>query len=586
MEILIGTGTCGISAGAGEVLRVLKSEIAKYGLAIPVKETGCMGMCYREVLLEIRDNGSSRIYGEVTPERVIKIIEQDLISGSPVEEWIVRDEKERFDDTFFAKQKRIVLRNCGVIDPGSIEEYVENDGYKAIEKCLKEYSPEQVIEEIKKSGLRGRGGAGFPTGLKWSFAQKAKGDKKYVICNADEGDPGAFMDRSVLEGDPHSVIEGMLVAAYAIGAQYGYIYARAEYPLAVKRLKQAIKDAEDKGFIGDNILGSGFSFHLKVKEGAGAFVCGEETALMASIEGHRGMPRIRPPFPANSGLWGYPTNINNVETFANVPWIILNGAESFAGMGVGKSRGTKVFALAGKVKRSGLIEVEMGIPLREIIYNICDGIINDKKFKAAQLGGPSGGCIPESLIDTIVDYESITKTNAIMGSGGIIVIDETTCMVEVARFFLSFTQQESCGKCTFCRIGTKRMLEILEKITQGKAVPEDLDTLEDLARKVSSTSLCGLGQTAPNPVLTTLQYFRDEYEAHIINKKCPAGQCTALINYRIIEDKCVGCGLCKRVCPANAISGKTRELHEINSDICVKCGKCFEVCKFKAVVID
>jgi NADH-quinone oxidoreductase subunit F len=434
MEILIGTGTCGISAGAGEVLRVLKSEIAKYGLAIPVKETGCMGMCYREVLLEIRDNGSSRIYGEVTPERVIKIIEQDLISGSPVEEWIVRDEKERFDDTFFAKQKRIVLRNCGVIDPGSIEEYVENDGYKAIEKCLKEYSPEQVIEEIKKSGLRGRGGAGFPTGLKWSFAQKAKGDKKYVICNADEGDPGAFMDRSVLEGDPHSVIEGMLVAAYAIGAQYGYIYARAEYPLAVKRLKQAIKDAEDKGFIGDNILGSGFSFHLKVKEGAGAFVCGEETALMASIEGHRGMPRIRPPFPANSGLWGYPTNINNVETFANVPWIILNGAESFAGMGVGKSRGTKVFALAGKVKRSGLIEVEMGIPLREIIYNICDGIINDKKFKAAQLGGPSGGCIPESLIDTIVDYESITKTNAIMGSGGIIVIDETTCMVEVARF--------------------------------------------------------------------------------------------------------------------------------------------------------
>jgi len=586
MEILVGTGTCGVSAGALKVLESLKKEIESRGLDIPVRETGCMGMCYREVLVEIRDNGKSRLYGSVTPQKVAKIVEKDLIEGKPIDKWIVRDESERKDDSFFARQKRIVLRNCGDIDPSSIDDYIAHDGYKAIKKVLREYKPDEVIEEIKKSGLRGRGGAGFPTGLKWSFARKAEDDKKYIICNADEGDPGAFMDRSVLEGDPHSVLEGMLVAAYAIGASEGYIYVRAEYPLAVRRLKKAIKDAKEKGFIGKKILGSNFSLNLKIKEGAGAFVCGEETALMASIEGRRGMPRIRPPFPAQSGLWEHPTNINNVETYANVPWIILNGGEAFANMGVGRSRGTKVFAIAGKAKRAGLIEVEMGIPLREIIFDICDGIAKDRKLKALQLGGPSGGCIPASLIDTVVDYESITKTGAIMGSGGIIVIDDSTCMVEIARFFLSFTQNESCGKCTFCRIGTKRMLEILEKITKGKAEIEDLKTLEDLAYKVKDTSLCGLGQTAPNPVLTTLKYFRDEYEAHIVEKKCPAGQCVALINFRILPDKCIGCGACLRACPAGAISGEMKQVHKIDPDKCIKCGKCLDSCKFNAVVVE
>ncbi|MCD4782428.1 MAG: NADH-quinone oxidoreductase subunit NuoF [Candidatus Eremiobacteraeota bacterium] len=586
MEILVGTGTCGISAGALKVLESLKKEIGSRGLDIPVRETGCMGMCYCEVLVEIRDNGKSRLYGNVNPKKVLKIVEKDLIEGQPIDKWIVKDENERKDDSFFARQKRIVLRNCGDIDPSSIEDYIANDGYKAIEKVLLEYKPDDVIEDIKKSGLRGRGGAGFPTGLKWSFAQKAQSEKKYIICNADEGDPGAFMDRSVLEGDPHSILEGMLIAAYAIGASEGYIYVRAEYPLAIKRLQKAIKDAKEKGFLGKNILGSDFSLKLKIKEGAGAFVCGEETALMASIEGHRGMPRIRPPFPANSGLWGHPTNINNVETFANVPWIILNGGEAYANMGVGRSRGTKVFAIAGKAKRAGLIEVEMGIPLREIIFDICDGIAKNRKLKALQMGGPSGGCIPVSLIDTVVDYESITKTGAIMGSGGIIVIDDSTCMVELARFFLSFTQNESCGKCVFCRIGTKRMLEILEKITKGKAEMEDLETLEYLAYKVMKTSLCGLGQTAPNPVLTTLKYFREEYEAHIADKKCPAGQCADLISFRIIPEKCIGCGACIRACPVEAISGEKKQIHKINPEKCIKCGKCLDSCKFEAVVVE
>lgn len=586
MEILVGTGTCGISAGAMKVLSALKKEIESRGLDIPVRETGCMGMCYREVLVEIRDNGKSRLYGSVNPKKALKIVEKDLVEGKPIDKWIVKDENERKDDSFFARQKRIVLRNCGDIDPSSIEDYIANDGYKAIEKVILEYKPDEVIEEIKKSGLRGRGGAGFPTGLKWSFARKAESDKKYIICNADEGDPGAFMDRSVLEGDPHSILEGMLIAAYAIGANEGYIYVRAEYPLAVRRLQKAIKDAKEKGYIGKKITGSDFSLKLKIKEGAGAFVCGEETALMASIEGHRGMPRIRPPFPANSGLWGHPTNINNVETFANIPWIILNGGEAFAKMGVGRSRGTKVFAIAGKAKRAGLIEVEMGIPLREIIFDICDGIAKNRKLKALQLGGPSGGCLPVSLIDTVVDYESITKTGAIMGSGGIIVIDDSTCMVEIARFFLSFTQNESCGKCTFCRIGTKRMLEILEKITQGKAEMEDLKTLEYLAYKVKETSLCGLGQTAPNPVLTTLKYFRDEYEAHITDKRCPAGQCVDLISFRILPDKCIGCGACIRACPVGAISGGKKQVHKIDPEKCIKCGKCIDSCKFEAVVVE
>lgn len=583
MEILVGTGTCGVSAGALNVLKTLNKCLEENGLSIPVKETGCMGMCYREVLLEIIENGSSRLYGEVTPEKIPVIVEEDIIGGNPVSRWIVRDDSPHADDTFFAKQKRIVLRNCGVIDPSSIGDYISRGGYGAIRQVLDKMTPEQVVDEIKNSGLRGRGGAGFLTGLKWDFARKAKGDRKFIICNGDEGDPGAFMDRSVLEGDPHSVIEGMLIAAYAIGAGEGYIYVRAEYPLAVRRLEKAIKDAGEKGFLGHNILGSEFSFRLKIKEGAGAFVCGEETALIASIEGRRGTPRIRPPFPAQSGLWGYPTNINNVETFANVPWIITNGAESFASMGVGKSRGTKVFALAGKVRRTGLIEVEMGIPLREIIFGICGGIAKDRRLKAVQLGGPSGGCLPESMADTVVDYESISQTGAIMGSGGIIVIDDSTCMVEVARFFLSFTQDESCGKCVFCRIGTKRMLEILERIVKGEGREEDIPMLEDLAYKIKTSSLCGLGQTAPNPVLTTLQYFRDEYEAHILHKKCPAGQCPALIKYIIIKEKCIGCGACLRACPVEAITGGKKQVHAIDAEKCMKCGKCVETCKFEAI---
>jgi NADH-quinone oxidoreductase subunit F len=586
MKILVGTGTCGVSAGAKDVLEALKHEVEGRGLHIPIQETGCMGMCYREVLVEVQDNGKSRLYGEVTPERARKIVEEDLAGGKPVEKWIVRDEKPRHDDTFFARQKRIVLRNCGIIDPSSIEDYIARDGYQAIRKVLGGYSPGKVIDEIKLSGLRGRGGAGFPTGLKWDFARKAAGNHKYVVCNADEGDPGAFMDRSVLEGDPHSVLEGMLVAAYAIGASEGYIYVRAEYPLAVRRLHKAIEDMEKRGLLGRDILGSGFDFHLKIKEGAGAFVCGEETALMGSIEGRRGTPRVRPPFPANSGLWGCPTNINNVETYANIPWIILNGGQAFADMGVGKSRGTKVFALAGKVKRTGLIEIEMGLPLREIIFDICGGIANNRQLKALQLGGPSGGCVPESLMDTLVDYESITQTGAIMGSGGVIVIDDTTCMVEVARFFLSFTQDESCGKCVFCRIGTKRMLEILEKIVAGQAVAEDLQVLEDLAYKVKNTSLCGLGQTAPNPVLTTLKYFRGEYEAHILERRCPAGQCPALVRFSVIADKCTGCGACIRACPVDAIKGEKKQPHIIDPALCIKCGKCREACKFGAVSTD
>ena len=586
MNILVGTGTCGISAGALGVIEALKDEIKARNINVEVGETGCMGMCFREVLVKIVDNGASRVYGQVTPKKVTRIVEEDLIQKKPVEEWIVKDGQEREDDSVFARQARIVLRNCGVIDPPSIDDYIAHDGYKAIAKILKESTPEQVIEEMKESGLRGRGGAGFPTWMKWKFARQAPGELKYMICNADEGDPGAFMDRSVLEGDPHSVIEGMLVAAYAIGASEGYIYVRAEYPLAVKRLKKAIKDARERGFLGKSILGSSMNMDIKIKEGAGAFVCGEETALIASIEGRRGMPRVRPPFPANSGLWGRPTIINNVETLANIAWIILNGGKTFGAMGTGKSRGSKVFAMAGKIKRSGLIEVEMGITLNEIIYDVCGGIKNNKKLKAVQLGGPSGGCIPVSLMNTPVDYESITETGAIMGSGGVIVMDESTCMVEVARFFLSFTQNESCGKCVFCRIGTKRMLEILEKIVAGKACKEDLVTLEDLAYKVKSTSLCALGQSAPNPVLTTLKYFHDEYLAHIEERKCPSHQCTALITYGISEEKCKGCGACMKNCPASAISGKKKSPHAIDTARCIKCGNCITMCKFDAVVVD
>jgi len=484
-----------------------------------------------------------------------------------------------------AKQKRIVLRNCGVIDPESLDDYLDAGGYKALEKVLGDMPPQQVIDEVTKSGLRGRGGAGFPTGVKWNLARKSPGSQKYVICNADEGDPGAFMDRSVLESDPHSVIEGMVIAGYAIGATEGFIYVRAEYPMAVKRLELALAQAKEKGFIGDNMLNYNFDFDISIRQGAGAFVCGEETALMMSIEGKRGMPRVRPPFPAQSGLWGRPTNINNVETFANVPWIIMNGANAYNIYGTEKSKGTKVFALAGKAARTGLVEVPMGIPIKEIVLEIGGGTSTGLAFKAVQMGGPSGGVIPASLADTPVDYESITQTGAIMGSGGLIVMDESSCMVDIAKFFLNFTQDESCGKCTFCRLGTLRMMEILERIAGGKGKEEDLALLEELARDVKRASLCGLGQTAPNPVLTTLKYFRNEYEAHIYEKKCQAKKCQALITYEIISDKCPGCGLCAKYCPADAISGKKKEPYSINTEKCIRCGLCMSTCRLGAITV-
>ncbi len=592
-EILVGMASCGVAAGADKVYEKLKEEIQARGAEdkVKLKITGCIGMCYREPLVEVREeDGRGLIYADVTPKRAVEILEKHALGGEPIPEWVLLS--RGFEgisgegNELLKKQVRIVLRNCGIIDPENIDDYLARDGYKALEKVLKTMTPEEVIDEIYKSGLRGRGGAGFPTGLKWKFTRASKGDKKYVVCNADEGDPGAFMDRSTLEGDPHSVLEGMLIAAYAIGADEGYIYVRAEYPRAIHRLKIAIAQAEERGFIGDNIFGTDFSFHIHIKEGAGAFVCGEETALLQSIEGKRGMPRVRPPYPAQKGLFGKPTNINNVETYANVPWIILNGAEKFAAMGTEKSKGTKVFALAGKIARGGLVEIPMGMTIRELIFDVAGGIPGGKKPKAVQMGGPSGGCIPVELWDTPIDYESITATGAIMGSGGLVVMDEDTCMVDVAKFFLEFTQRESCGKCTFCRIGTKRMLEILQKITNGEGEPEDIDKLEELAYKVKTTSLCGLGQTAPNPVLTTLKYFRDEYEAHIYDKKCPAKVCRPLLTYTIIEDKCTGCTLCALKCPAGAISGERGKPHTIDQEKCIKCGMCYQVCNFDAIKVE
>jgi len=582
-EIKVGVATCGIAAGGMLVYDELKKEIKNNNIDIELKKTGCMGMCYKEVLVEIKDDSDSYLYEKITTDKVKRIITEHIINNKPVNEWIIKSKSIHKEDAFFKKQKRIVLRNCGVIDPTSIDDYISNNGYKAIQKCLNDYSSMEVIDIITKSGLRGRGGGGFPTGLKWKFANRAAGNKKYIICNADEGDPGAFMDRSTIEGDPHSVLEGMMIAGYAIQADEAYIYVRAEYPLAIERLLIAIKQCEERGFLGKNIFNSNINFKIKIKEGAGAFVCGEETALIASIEGKRGIPRIRPPFPANKGLWGKPTNINNVETFANIAWIILNGPEAFASMGTEKSKGTKVFALAGKIVRSGLAEVPMGITINEIIFDIGGGVKDGKKFKAIQIGGPSGGCIPASMGDLKIDYDEITKTGAIMGSGGLIVLDETTCMVDLTKYFLTFVQNESCGKCTFCRIGTKRMLEILEKITSGNGEEKDLLLLEELAYKVKETSLCGLGQTAPNPVLTTLKYFRDEYEAHIKEKRCPAHSCTALLTYTIIEDKCVGCTLCAQKCPVNAISGKVKDPHKIDQHACIKCGLCYDSCKFNAI---
>jgi len=585
VQIRVGMASCGLAAGALDIYNEAKKVIQEKKYDFELKHTACNGMCHVEPLIEVvTEDGADTVYGNLTVTDLTSIFE-NLAKGEINHPKIVYSNKIPAPENYLLEyQTRIVLRNCGVIDPVSIDEYIARQGYTALKKAIN-LTGEEIIAIITESGLRGRGGAGFPTGLKWKFAHDNKSPKKYVICNADEGDPGAFMDRSVLEGDPHAIIEGMIIGAYAIGADEGYLYVRAEYPLAIKHLSIAIEQAKDKGFLGDNILGSDFSFHLHIKEGAGAFVCGEETALMASVEGKRGMPNLRPPFPAESGLWQYPTNINNVETWANISWIILHGAKEFAKLGTEKSKGTKVFALTGKIKNSGLIEVPMGISLRDAIYKVGGGMKTDSPFKAVQLGGPSGGCIPASLLDTIVDYDSISQTGAIMGSGGMVVMDYDTCMVDIAKFFLNFTKNESCGKCTFCRIGTKRMLEILEKITAGKGEEKDIETLEALSEKIITTSLCGLGQTAPNPVLTTLRYFRDEYEAHIIDKKCPAHVCTDLLTYNILADKCVGCTACARVCPVNCISGEVKKPHLIDQDSCIKCGSCYKACKFSAIEI-
>jgi NADH-quinone oxidoreductase subunit F len=582
--IKVGMASCGLAAGAQAIYDEVYGLVNSNDYDLELKKTACNGMCHAEPLIELHLEDKKYIYGNLEAKDVAPIISA-FAKGEFIQDKMVFSNVEEAEENYLLEsQTRIVLRNCGVIDPVSIDEYISVEGYKALSKAIT-LEPQKIIDEIKASGLRGRGGAGFPTGLKWQFAYDNDSHKKYVVCNADEGDPGAFMDRSVLEGDPHGIIEGMIIGAYAIGADEGYLYVRAEYPLAIKHLEIALKQAEEKGFLGDNILGTDFNFHLHIKEGAGAFVCGEETALMASIEGKRGMPNLRPPFPAESGLWEYPTNINNVETWANVSWILLNGAEEYAKYGTEKSKGTKVFALAGKIKNSGLIEVPMGMSLHDVIYKVGGGMKTESPFKAVQLGGPSGGCVPAELLDTKVDYDSINKTGAIMGSGGMVVMDYDTCMVDVAKFFLDFTQKESCGKCTFCRIGTKRMLEILEKITSGKGEITDIEMLEVLSEKIITTSLCGLGQTAPNPVLTTLKYFRKEYEEHITEKFCSAKVCTDLLSYTIDKDKCIGCTACARVCPVNCIAGEVKKEHVIDQNACIKCGSCYTACKFDAVIV-
>ena len=580
MKVIVGQGSCGVATGAKKTAAQFERLIEEKDLDVKVDITGCVGTCYLEPIVDVYDdNNNMTRYVKVNADKASEIVEKHLVNGEVVTDLALHDE----DKLFIEKQQRVVLRHCGLINPEKIEEYIAVGGYAATKKVVTSMTQDEVIEEIKVSGLRGRGGAGFPTWFKWNAAKANKADQKYIVCNADEGDPGAFMDRSVLEGDPHSLIEGMIIGGYAMGARDGVIYVRAEYPLAIHRLEIAMAQAREKGFLGKNIFGSGFDFDLRIKAGAGAFVCGEETALIASLEGERGMPRLKPPFPAAKGYWQKPTNINNVETYANVAWIIANGGAAFGAMGTDKSKGTKVFALAGKIKKGGLVEVPMGLPLRDVIYGIGGGIKKDKEFKAVQMGGPSGGCIPASLIDTPVDYENINKTGAIVGSGGMIVMDETTCMVDMARYFLDFTRKESCGKCNYCRIGTKRMLEILERITKGEGKDGDIELLEELAYKVKDGAMCGLGQTAPNPVLTTIKYFRNEYEDHIYNKKCTAASCKSLISFNITDD-CRGCTACARKCPVGAISGEKKEKHVIDQDVCIRCGRCEENCKFDAIV--
>ncbi len=589
-RIIVGMGTCGLSAGAQAVYDRLEELTAAHPDSCELSLTGCIGMCYREPLVEIQDGDSRVIYGEVTPKSAEAIVEkhvladQRIVDDNLVYAFEPGGKSSGTETAFLDLQERIVLRNCGHIDPENIDDYIAAGGYEGARKALLDMTGEQVIQEVKDSGLRGRGGAGFSTGLKWSFCAGYDGDRKYVVCNADEGDPGAFMDRSVLEGDPHSVLEGMIICAKAINGTHGYIYCRAEYPLAIKRLEIALTAAREKGFLGKNIMGSGVDFDMKIKQGAGAFVCGEETALFASIEGQRGMPRIRPPFPAEAGLWQKPTNNNNVETYANIPWIISQGSSAYSAHGTENSKGTKVFALAGRVVKGGLAEVPMGTTIEDLVFKIGGGIKDGGQFKAVQMGGPSGGCIPADQKHIKVDFETIPKTGAIMGSGGMVVMDQTTCMVEIARFFLDFTQSESCGKCTFCRIGTLRMLEVLERLVHGEGTSEDIPKLEELSQSIKEASLCGLGQTAPNPVLTTLRYYRDEYEAHINDKKCPAASCLALVEFTIEGELCNGCTLCAKNCPVDAISGERRQPHLIHQDPCTKCGTCLEKCPFDAII--
>ena len=583
MRIVAMKGSCGIAAGAGKVYDAIVAEIAKYG-DVELGSTGCIGMCFLEPIVDIYEGKELvRRLVKVAPENAEAIVAAVRTGDlSKVDDITISDD----DAEFLSRQTRIALRHCGLIDPTSLEDYRAADGYVGLEKVLKTMTPEQVIEEIKISGLAGRGGAGFPTWFKWNAARQSKETPKYLICNADEGDPGAFMDRAVIESDPHNLIEGMLIGAYAIGAAEMIVYVRAEYPLAIVHLTEAIRQAEEANLLGDNILGTGFSCHMRIKAGAGAFVCGEETALIESLEGKRGMPRLKPPFPAAKGYMDLPSNINNVETFANVGWIMANGGAAFSAMGTENSKGTKVFALTGKIKKGGLVEIPMGKTLRDVIYGIGGGVRDNKEFKAVQMGGPSGGCIPASLLDTIIDYRALGATGAIMGSGGMVVMDESTCMVGMAKFFLDFTANESCGKCVHCRIGTKRLQEILTRIVNGEGKEGDVELLEELCVGIKDGALCGLGQTAPNPVLTTIRYFRDEYDAHIREKKCPAKECVALRTYKIDETKCKGCTVCARKCPAKAISGEKKQPHVIDADKCIRCDQCIKNCKFDAIYVE